>query len=145
MQLEIQVVGNTKFPRFVIARSDGQVFDGRGWNTDRSKAILYNESMAVALQYNALQDTMCKDWPIQEFTVPLNIRVRSAQPFSQAELEEFLEKAVAILIDQDKGTGPTPYSMVQLDVTWREIQESPCCQGPEAVTEPALVPRVISD
>lgn len=122
MKLQIQPVGNPEFPRLIIARSDGQVFDGTGFTSDRDRAILYAEGQEVAVQFNALQDAMYRDWAIQDFVVPLHIRVRSAQPFSQAALEEYLERAVAIMIDTDKGDGPTPESVVQLDVTWRNCR-----------------------
>ncbi len=123
MKLEIHPVGNPKFPRFVIANDQGEVFDGDGWNKDQNRAILYAEGQEVARQFNALQEAMHRDWPIREFAVTLNVRVRSAHPFTQRELEDYLERAVAIMLDHDKGTGPTPNSMVQLDVTWREMKE----------------------
>ena len=129
MKLQIEPVGPPEFPRLIITRSDGQVFDGTGFTSDRERAILYAEGQEVALQFNALQDAMYKDCSIHEFVVPLNIRVRSAQPFSQAALEEYLERAVSIMIDQDKGTGPVEQSMVQLDVTWREMRDRHAAEG----------------
>ena len=123
MKLEIHPVGNPQFPRFIIANDQGEVFDGDGWNKDQNRAVLYSEGQEVARQFNALQEAMYRDWSIREFGVTLNIRVRSAQPFTQKELEDYLEWAVAIMLDHDKGTGPTPNSMVQLDVTWAEMKE----------------------
>ncbi len=125
MKLQIEAVGNSDFPRFIIARSDGQVFDGTGWNQDRSRAVLFCEGRAAAIQFNALQEAICNDWALREFAVPLNIRVRSAQPFTQAALEEYLERAVRIMIDQAKGDGPVENSLVQLDVIWRQMRERP--------------------
>lgn len=123
MKLEIHPVGNPQFLRFVITNDQGEVFDGDGWNTDQNRAILYAEGQEVARQFNALQDAMYRDCLLREFAVTLNIRVRSTQPFTQKELEDYLERAVAIMLDHDKDTGPTPNSMVQLDVTWREMKE----------------------
>jgi hypothetical protein len=123
MQLEIRPVGNPQFPRFVIANNQGEVFDGGGWNKDQDRAMLYSEGQDVALAFNALQKAMFRDCTLREFAVTLNVRVRSAQPFTQKELEGYLERAVAIMLDHDKGTGPTPNSMVQLDVTWAEMKE----------------------
>lgn len=129
MKLHIEPVGNPEFPRFLISRSDGQVFDGTGWNPDSGRAAIFNESQAVACQYNALQEEMCRGWVLQEFVVPLNIRVRSAQPFPKEALEEYLERAISIFLDQDKGDGPVENSMVQLDVTWRQLQERHAAEG----------------
>jgi hypothetical protein len=123
MKLEIHPVGTPQFPRFVIANDQGEVFDGDGWNKDQNRAMLYSEGPDVALAFNALQETMFKDCTLRKFAVTLNVRVRSAQPFTQKELEDYLERAVAIMLDHDKGTGPTPNSMVQLDVIWAEMKE----------------------
>lgn len=123
MKLQIEPVGNPEFPRFIISRSDEQVFDGAGWNPDRGRAAMYSEGQHVALAFNALQEEMYRKWPIQEFVVPLNIRVRSAHPFSKEALEEYLERAVSIFLDQEKGDGPVENSVVQLDVTWREMRQ----------------------
>jgi hypothetical protein len=133
VKLEIHPVGNEKYPRFIIARSDGKVFDGTGWNEDRGRAILFTEGQAVALQFNALQEAMYKEWPLREFTVSLNIRVRSGSSFSKKELEDYLERATSILLDHDKGTGPVPNSMVQLDVTWARLVEKTANEKKEKV------------
>jgi hypothetical protein len=122
-RLEIQTVGKPEYPRFIIATKDGEVFDGRGWTRDRNRAALYTCGQEVAARFNSLQEAMCQDWPIREFTVTLNIRVRSAAPFTQKELEEYMEQATSIFLDQEKGTGPVDESMVQLAVTWREMKE----------------------
>lgn len=122
-KLEIQPVGNPEYPRFLIANDQGEVFDGTSFTKDWNQATIFNKGQAVALQYNALQEAMCKDWPIREFTVPLNIRVRSGSSFSKKELEEYLERATSIFLDFEKGTGPVENSMVQLAVTWREMKE----------------------
>jgi hypothetical protein len=39
MRLEIQPVGTAKYPRYIIATSNGEVFDGTGWNRDRNRAV----------------------------------------------------------------------------------------------------------
>jgi hypothetical protein len=123
MKLEIQAIGNPEFSRFIITNDQGEVFDGSGWNNDRSQAALFNQSQAVAVQYNALQDQMYEGCPLREFTVPLNIRVRSAAPFTQKQLEEYLEQVTSIFLDHEKGTGPVEDSMVQLGVTWAGLKE----------------------
>jgi len=124
VKLHIQAVGNPGFPRFIITTDQGDVFDGTGWTKDRSRAALFSESVAVAVQFNALQEAMYQHCPLREFTVPLNIRVRSAHPFSKKSLEEYLERATRIMLDHDKcGTGPVEDSMVQLEVTWAAMQE----------------------
>jgi hypothetical protein len=123
MKLEIHSVGNPQFLRFVIANDQGEVFDGDGWNKDQNRAMLYSEGREVAVQYNALQERLYETCSLREFAVTLNIRVRSEESFTQKELEDYLERAVAIMLDHEKGTGPTPNSMVQLDVTWAEMKE----------------------
>lgn len=123
MKLEILAVGSPKFPRFIIANDQGDVFDGTSFTNDRDQAILYAEDQAVALQHNILQEAMFKGCPLQEFVVPLNIRVRAAGRYTKEELEECLERMVSIIIDQEKAASPFQESMVQLDVTWRAMQE----------------------
>jgi hypothetical protein len=123
VRLEIQAVGTNDYPRFIIVRSDGQVFDGTGWTQDRSRAVWFNEGVALALQFNALQEAMFKNMPLVEFTVALNIRVRAGEPFTKQQLAEYLERATSIMLDHDKGTGPVKNSMVQLDVTWAGLAE----------------------
>lgn len=122
-KLEIQTVGKPEFPRFIIATNDGEVFDGSGWNMDRNEAALFTCGQTVAVAFNALQEQMYLECPLREFTVPLNIRVRSAAPFTQNELEEYLERATTIFLDFEKGSGPVDESIVQLAVTWREMKE----------------------
>ena len=122
-KLEIQTVGKPDFPRFIIATGDAEVFDGTGFTTDQNQAVLFTEGQAVAVQFNALQEQMYQDFPLREFTVTLNIRVRSAAPFTQQELEQYMEGATRIFLNHEKGTGPGEESMVQLGVTWREMHE----------------------
>lgn len=133
MRLEIQAVGNEKFPRFVIARSDGHVFDGTGWNQDRSRATVFIGNQDVAVAYNALQDNLFKDCALTEFTVALNIRVRAGEPFTKQQLAEYLERATCIMLDHDKGVGPVENSMVQLDVTWAGLVEKTANEKKETV------------
>jgi hypothetical protein len=131
VRLEIQTVGTHKFPRFIIARSDGQVFDGTGWNRDRGRAALFNEGQDCARTFNALQEAQFKGMTLTEFSVTLNVRVRAGEPFTKEQLAEYLERATCIMLDHDKGTGPVENSMVQLDVTWREMTERYAAEGPK--------------
>lgn len=123
VRLEIQPMGTPEFPRFIIATSDGEVFDGTGWTRDRNRAVLFSEGRDVALAFNALQEAQFKDMPLTEFSVTLNVRVRAGEPFTKEQLAEYLERATCIMLDHDKGTGPVENSMVQLDVTWAALRE----------------------
>ena len=49
MKLEVQAVGNPKFPRYIIVNDKGEVFDGTGFNQDRQKATLYVEGQEIAV------------------------------------------------------------------------------------------------
>lgn len=131
VRLEIHPVGTQEFPRFVIATSDGEVFDGIGWTKDRNRAVLFAEGREVALTFNALQDQQFKNMPLTEFSVTLNVRVRAGESFTKEQLAEYLERATCIMLDHEKGTGPVEQSMVQLDVTWAGLIEKPANEKTE--------------
>jgi hypothetical protein len=123
MKLEIQAIGNPKFPRYVIVKDTGEVFDGTGWNKDRKKAVVYVNGQELAVQFRSLEETMHNHLPKREFWVTLNIMVRADGEYTREELASYLESAVAILLDHAKGTGPIPDSLAQLSVTWTNMRE----------------------
>jgi hypothetical protein len=121
--LEIIPVGNPKYPRFLIQDTSGSVFDGEKMVADRTQAALFAEGQDVATAFNALQEAQFKKMPLTEYSVTLNVRVRSGEPFTKEQLAEYLERATCIMLDHDKGTGPVEQSMVQLDVVWAGLTE----------------------
>ena len=123
MRLEIQAVGNPVFPRFIIANDQGEVYDGTAWNTDRKKAVLYANGQELAVQFRSLEEACHNHLPLREFAVTLNVTVRADQPFTEADLALYLERAACILLDHAKGTGPTENSLVQCSVSWDKLKE----------------------
>ena len=124
MKLEIQAIGNPRFPRFIIVNDKNEVFDGTSWNEDAQRAVLYVEGQEIAVQFRALEEAIYESLPLREFRVTMNIRVRSGQDFTNGDLAAYLERAACILLDHAKGTGPVESSHVQLDVTWDGITEA---------------------
>lgn len=125
MKLEIQATGgNPKYPRYIIVKDTGEVFDGAGWNKDRNKAVMYVEGQEIAVQFRNLEETLHNHLPLREFKVTLNVSVRAEESFTKEELASYLERAVAILLDHSKGTGPTENSLVQCSVTWDKLREA---------------------
>ena len=77
----------------------------------------------VAWAFNAVQEAEYKNYPLREFTVAMNVRVRAKEPFSTIDLAEYLERVTTILLNHEKGTGPVEDSIVQLGVTWAGLTE----------------------
>lgn len=124
MKLEIQAVGNPKFPRYIIVNDKGEVHDGTGWNKDRKRAERYAEGQHLATAFSALEQAMYDHLPLRQFTVALNVSVRAEESFTKADLAAYLASATCIFLDHAKGTGPTENSLVQLNVIWNELKET---------------------
>jgi hypothetical protein len=99
--------------------------DDRHKRAVATRAVLYSEGQTVALQYNKSRSAFTRPVRSVSSPSPLNVRVRSAQPFTQAELEEYLERAIAIVLDHDRGTGPTPLSSRQRQGTQATLYRMP--------------------
>ena len=123
MKLEIQAVGNPKFPRYIILNDKGEVHDGTGWSKDRKRAEIYAEGQHLATAFSALEEAAYNHLPLRQFTVNINVSVWADQDFTKMDLTAYLQSATCLFLDHAKGTGPTENSLVQLNVAWNEMKE----------------------
>ena len=136
MKLEIQAVGNPKFPRYIIVNDHGEVHDGTGWNKDRKRAERYAEGQHLATAFSALEEAVYNHLPLRQFTVNINVSVRAEEPFTKADVTAYLASATCIFLDHAKGTGPTENSLVQLNVAWNEMRENGVTDGKKTEQRP---------
>lgn len=123
-KLAIRISGKPEWRRFLIAQEGGRFWNGRRWTRHRQHARLYADDQDVALEFRVLEDRLYKDKRLRTLQVPLTIRLRADQEIDLDALGVYLQRAVAIVIDQDRyGTGPITDSLVQLDVTWADMRE----------------------
>jgi hypothetical protein len=59
-KLGVQIL-TSQFPRFVIARSDGQYWDGSGWMSGRRHAIVYAHLDLVRADLRMLKRQLRKE------------------------------------------------------------------------------------
>jgi hypothetical protein len=123
-KIAIWISGPPAWLRYLIVQEGGRFWDGKKWTRQRRRARLYAEDQDVALVFREIEERQYKDKPLRTFQAPLNIRVRADHDIDISGLGGYLQRAVQIMIDQDRcGTGPVPDSLVQLDVTWIDMQE----------------------
>ena len=123
MKLAILPDGNPLFPRYIIMNDKEEFYDGTAWTLNRKKAKRYIEGQTLADEYNRLEEEAYVHLPIREFKVNVDIKVRTDRSFTAQELAEYLKLAACILLDHAKGSGPTPNSMVQLEINWANMHE----------------------
>jgi hypothetical protein len=124
-KLAISISGSPAWNRYLIVRNDGRFWNGKRWTRLRRRARLYARGQDVALAFRKLEERLYEDKPLRKFEVTMSVRVRADQDFDIKAISAYLHGAVSIMIDHDKGTGPVPDSLVQLDVTWAEMREVP--------------------
>jgi len=112
--------GSKTFPRYVLAKADefknAVYWDGSTWG-DESEAVLFNNvNKALWTQHDLLMEFV-SDRPCHQYVTPLYIEIYGDRP-KLADLREWLEKAVRIVVESPKhGRGPNDtFGVVLADV-----------------------------
>jgi hypothetical protein len=103
-------VGSKRFPRFLVAKADELrnpiYWTGQDWAKDDAKAMVFADVNQALWTYHDLLVEAVADRPSFVYLVPLQIEVFGEKP-KLADLKEWLEKAVRIVVDTPKqGYGP---------------------------------------
>jgi hypothetical protein len=119
-------VGTRAHRRWVLhnSLSPEQFWDGKQWTESQDEALLFvdrNQSYHTA---KLLQDEILKDVPVQTYTVPMTIEVRSHDRCRLEELMDYLHGASSFELDYDLyGTGPSHQSHVWAVIHWGALSE----------------------
>ncbi len=126
-QLEIVCASkNPKWVRYFIVNESGLFWDGSGWNTNRSSALLFVKGHEVSEVYNQLMEAPFKAKPLREFQVTLNVQVWADQKYKLQDVQRYLAAATGIVLDLNQcGPGPVSESFTKLHIGWDELIEVP--------------------
>lgn len=122
--LSLHQMGTSAFPRYAIGDAFLRYFDGHGWTTDPSKAVLFSDSNFACQEMQRLLMIDYTDMPIRRFSAPVYLDLFSDRPVSMEELEDWLLRVSKLLIDSPKqGNGPIAGSLGLARINWSELKE----------------------
>lgn len=121
--LVLEAVGTQEFPRWRIASTDKEYWDGNDWVADPRKGLLYADVGLAARDSDELLRLQYGDKPcLKRVTVPLMVEVRSDQPIDPEALKAWLKKAATMYVDyRQHGNGPDN-SLALLAINWEEVK-----------------------
>ena len=121
--INLEPVGTTTFPRWIIASKDGRFWNGNVWASKRKEALLFAHLLEASRAVEEIQRHEYGNKPcLKRITVPLVIEVRSDEPVDPETLKAWIKKAATMYVDYQKnGNGPEG-SLVLIGINWEEIK-----------------------
>ena len=105
--------------------ADGLYWSGSCWSYQRHEALLYADLQLAHEDYQRLVVQPYLDKPVRVFQAPMNILVRTEQPFTIQELIDYLNRAFRGIVDTDAcGDGPVPECLVLLRADFDSLRET---------------------
>lgn len=96
MNLYVDAVGSSKYPRLAIRCQNGLYWTGKDWSTYSENALTYSNSVIINQDLAKLQAEM---GACVEFVAPIFVKVKTDQKIDIEELKNFLTKASEFLLD----------------------------------------------
>lgn len=112
-KLEVEQVGRSEWPRWVIKDTNQRFFTGSGWTLEQKQALLFADRTAATAECSRLDD----DFIYQVFLVNLQIELLTQQHLSKEEIKEYIAKQIRMEIDCD-GEHPCSDDSFDLTIDW---------------------------
>jgi hypothetical protein len=108
-------------PRYLVrdARRPGDLFwTGTGWTPNLAEARLYADPERASRTINRLNRRhLRRHHPKRLFLLTLVVRVHADETVTRSNIERYLRDALVVGVDHGRcGTGPTPTSLVEVEV-----------------------------
>lgn len=118
--IDVQMVGNERWPRWAIKDSRRRWYSDDGWTSDPKRALLYaNEAEAKETCARCRDDI-----PLRRFFVPVRIVVNANADFTLDELRDYLTRNVRLYLADDGGEHPCDDATFDLDFFWNDLEEA---------------------
>lgn len=121
--------GDSKFPRFIIAKSDdlyNPVYwdsENNEWQKDENKATVYANQINALWEHHHLMLESLKGFEKHTFVAPICIDIYGRKP-DIGEIREWLQNAVRIVLNTPQfGNGPIKDSVGLLIADFGKIKE----------------------
>lgn len=115
MKITVEQVGNTKFPRYVLALENGCYFDGTGWTPNQKKAIRYASLPIIKDEWKRQQVEM--ENGMIELVGTYVVRVTGIKELTAQQVELlawFLSAASSFTLDYSR---PRPHGLENITIS----------------------------
>ena len=124
-KMAVEKTGNRPWTRYLIHDDAKRYWTGSSWAENRRSALLFHCWNEASHAYRRLEEEQWSGVPAQDFQAIISVRVWAGQDFTAEQLQDYMHKAVRILLDHDShGSGPVPESLVRVEVDWATLNET---------------------
>jgi hypothetical protein len=118
--IDVQQVGDERWPRWAIKDSRRRWYTGDGWINDPKRAFLYSDEAEAKEACSRCRD----DIPSRRFFLPVKIVVNANSDFTLDDLMDYLSRNLRLYLDDDGGEHPCDDAAYDLKFFWNELEES---------------------
>ena len=123
-KIAIEKSGSPAWTRYLLRDDQGQYWTGDGWSVDRRSALLHADWNVVSHEYRRLEEQQWSALQASDYEGVVTVRVWGGQGVTAGVLQDWLHKAVAIMLDHAAhGTGPVADSLARIDIDWTKLNE----------------------
>jgi hypothetical protein len=118
--IDVQQVGDERWPRWAIKDSRRRWLTGDGWSDDPSKALLYADEAEARQICSQCRD----DIPRRRFFLPMRIVVNANADFTLADLKDYLTRNLGLYLEENGGEHPCDDGTFDVKFFWNELEEA---------------------